>query len=110
MIVWVDSESSLLETFDKLTETSVIGLDTEFIRTNTFFPKLALLQISDGNDAWLIDVLSINDLSVFIRFFESSEKKFVLHSCAEDLEVLKHSLGLKLDNICLLYTSPSPRD
>ena len=99
MIVWVDSESLLLETFDKLTETSVIGLDTEFIRTNTFFPKLALLQISDGNDAWLIDVLSINDLSVFIRFFESSEKKFILHSCAEDLEVLRHSLGLKLDNI-----------
>ncbi|GIR40998.1 MAG: hypothetical protein CM15mP51_17780 [Porticoccaceae bacterium] len=75
MIVWVDSKSSLLETFDKLIETSVIGLDTEFIRTNTFFPKLALLQISDGNDAWLIDVLSINDLSVFSRFFESSEKK-----------------------------------
>ncbi len=92
MIVWVDSESSLLETFDKLIETSVIGLDTEFIRTNTFFPKLALLQISDGNDAWLIDVLSINDLSVFSRFFESSEKKFIFHSCEEDLEVLKHYL------------------
>lgn len=28
-----------------------IGLDTEFVRTNTFYAKLGLVQISDGKNA-----------------------------------------------------------
>ena len=64
-----------------------IAVDTEFMRTNTFYAKLGLLQISDGDKAFLIDPLAIDEWSGYQRLCES-ETTFILHSCSEDLSVL----------------------
>src|SRR5947199_10255531 len=40
-----------------------LGLDTEFIRTNTFYHRLGLVQVSDGRTSWLVDPLAARDLS-----------------------------------------------
>ncbi len=99
MKVWIDSRNELLEVFESLTNEKYIGLDTEFIRTNTFFPELALIQLSDGEKCWLVDVLSINDPTIFKAFFESGKNQFVMHACAEDLEVLHRAYDIELTNI-----------
>ena len=99
MKVWIDSRNELLEVFESLTNEKYIGLDTEFIRTNTFFTELALIQLSDGEKCWLVDVLSINDPTIFKAFFESGRNQFVMHACAEDLEVLHRAYDIELTNI-----------
>jgi ribonuclease D len=40
---------------------SAIALDTEFVRTRTYYPQLGLLQMFDGKQVSLIDPLGITD-------------------------------------------------
>jgi len=65
-----------------------LALDTEFIRTNTFYSKLGLLQIADSNACYLIDPLCITDWTKFSSLLSESECCFVIHSCSEDLNLL----------------------
>jgi ribonuclease D len=88
------SDSNQLQTcIRELKDFDIIAIDTEFIRTDTFFPILALVQIFNGESCWLIDPISISDLSPLKELLISSETLKVFHSCSEDIEVLSHTLG-----------------
>lgn len=96
---WIDSNSALQELCDRLENTPTLAVDTEFIRTDTFFPKLALIQLSDGETCWLIDVLAITQFAPLKFLFESDQVTLIFHACAEDLEVLDCALGIQPRNI-----------
>lgn len=74
-------------------EAPVLGLDTEFVRTNTFFHRLGLIQVSDGGTSWLIDPVAARDLSPLKEVFRSPGIK-VLHSASEDMEVFYRAMGV----------------
>ena len=99
MDYWIGSNYSLSQLCGRLENEDLIALDTEFIRTDTFFPKLALIQISDGSAHWLIDVLSITEYDALRSLLESPKRTVILHACGEDIEVLDHSLGISPPNI-----------
>ncbi|MFT6300331.1 MAG: ribonuclease D [Saprospiraceae bacterium] len=91
--VFVSTSEQLRVCVSKAAEYSAIAIDTEFIRTDTFFPILGLVQIFNGDDCWLIDPLAISDLSPLTELLINVSVIKVFHSCSEDLEVLKHVLG-----------------
>ena len=69
-----------------------LGVDTEFVRERTYFPRPGLIQFSDGVDAWLMDPVGLDgdaSLSGLIgaRMRDPGTTK-ILHSTGEDLEVL----------------------
>ncbi len=75
-----------------------IALDTEFVRTSTFFPKAGLVQVADADDCYLIDPLTITDWSSFAELLDDPGLVKVFHACSEDLEVCHRLTG----------TTPSP--
>ena len=95
MANWVDSNSKLQQMCDQLASVAKLAVDTEFIRTDTFYPKIALIQISDGTQCWLVDVLGIDDFSALKSIFENPDQQLIFHACAEDLEVLEYALDIK---------------
>ena len=94
----VDSDSLLHEMIGSCMSQSCIALDTEFIRTDTFFPKPALIQIFDGRQVYLVDPLKVEDLEPLKHLFLAPSVVKVMHSCSEDLEVFS----------CLVDCYPSP--
>ena len=70
-----------------------IALDTEFERRNTFFAKLALIQIHDGDRAWLVDPLALPDLSPIGTLLGAYRGTVVMHAPLEDLEILQRATG-----------------
>ncbi len=66
-----------------------MAVDTEFMRTDTFYPRLGLLQIADAEKQYLIDPIAISDLEILKATFTARTPLKVLHSCSEDLEVFK---------------------
>ena len=70
-----------------------IAIDTEFVRTNTFYPKIGLLQIADHSKCYLVDPLSIQDWSCFTDLLANPGCTFVIHSSGEDLNLLNTTLG-----------------
>ncbi len=71
-----------------------LALDTEFIRVNTFFPILGLLQVCDNQRSYLLDPLSITDWSAFSGILAAPGITKVLHSCSEDLVVFNEFFKL----------------
>ncbi|MCK9469213.1 MAG: ribonuclease D, partial [Porticoccaceae bacterium] len=86
--VLVTSEAELVRCHEACLQVPRIAFDTEFIRTDTFYPRIGLVQISDGATVWLVDPLAIDDLSPLVALIRNPEVVKVFHSCSEDLEVL----------------------
>ena len=95
----VTSEQRLNELCQSWLKQDVLAIDTEFDRTNTFFHKLALIQVYDGDEIYLIDPLVIDDLSAFGEVLKQESTLKVLHSCSEDLEALHNSYGFPMNSV-----------
>ncbi len=89
----ITQESDLQRVCHAARGKNAIALDTEFVRTRTFYPQLGLIQLYDGENVSLIDPLEIADMSPFVELLEDTNVIKVLHACGEDLEVFKHSFS-----------------
>ena len=89
----VTTDEMLRDCVAALSRCPAIAVDTEFMRTDTFYPILGLIQIYDGQHCWLIDPLAIDDLQPLAAVFDNGDITKVFHSCSEDLEVLQQALG-----------------
>lgn len=84
---YVTSHQQLTELCDQFAKAEHLAIDTEFVRTRTLFPKLGLIQISDGQTIALVDPVEIHDLSPVWQLLEDESLVKVIHACPEDLEV-----------------------
>ncbi|MFL6196378.1 MAG: ribonuclease D, partial [Thermoanaerobaculia bacterium] len=89
----IDSSPALAQAARRWAAAPVLGLDTEFVRTNTFYHRLGLIQVSDAEASWLVDPLAARDLTPLAEVFRSPGVK-VLHSASEDIEVFYRALGV----------------
>lgn len=64
-----------------------IALDTEFVRTRTYYPQLGLIQLYDGEQLSLIDPLPITEWQPFRALLQDLNVVKYLHAGSEDLEV-----------------------
>ncbi|KAB0550375.1 ribonuclease D [Pseudomonas argentinensis] len=92
-IVWIRDDASLAAQCAVWRKQPFVALDTEFMRVDTFYPIAGLLQVSEGERAYLIDPLLIGDWSPFAALLEDPQVIKVLHACSEDLEVLLRLTG-----------------
>ncbi len=65
-----------------------ISLDTEFMRTDTYYPVAGLIQVCDGQGSYFIDPLSIHNWQSFADLLAQPLVQKVLHAMGEDIEVL----------------------
>ncbi len=70
-----------------------IALDTEFVRTRTYYPQLGLIQVFDGEQVSLIDPLTITDWTPFRTLLQDRSITKFLHAGSEDLEVFLNVFG-----------------
>lgn len=91
--VLITENNELIQLCNKWNSLSVLALDTEFIRIDTFFPKLGLIQVCDNDGSFLLDPLTLTDWSAFNSILSNTSIIKVLHSCSEDLVVFKEFFG-----------------
>jgi len=97
-IVYIDTNEALALTCDTIRQSKVIFIDTEFHRETTYYPELALIQVSDGETTCCIDPLSITDFTPFLSLLTNPGITKVLHASGQDLEIFNQ----------LFNTLPSP--
>lgn len=90
---YIANDSDLAAATDSWRAAAVLGIDTEFIRIDTFYPTPALLQLSDGKQCWLIDVLHINNFAPLLEILTAPTIIKVIHAASEDLEVFDRLFG-----------------
>ncbi len=71
-----------------------ITVDTEFMRDNTFWPRLCLVQVAGPERAVAIDTLAPGmDLDPLIRIFRDPATVKVFHAARQDIEIFYHLSG-----------------
>ncbi|MGL5294079.1 MAG: ribonuclease D, partial [Aeromonas sp.] len=69
-----------------------LAIDTEFVRTRTYYPQLGLFQIFDGEHLALLDPLAL-DLTPLWQRLGREGQIAILHASGEDLELIQHQAG-----------------
>ena len=97
---------TLIETLDdlaylnqELLQKPFLGVDTEFRRTTKDNMKLALLQVNDEEEVYLIDAIQIKDPLSHASFLFSEDVIKIFHSCKEDLEAIFSWTNKEMKNI-----------
>jgi len=72
-----------------------ITVDTEFMRENTYWPILCLIQISDGKEAAAIDPLAKGvDLGPLLELLVNNENVLkIFHAGGQDVEIIHNLTG-----------------
>ncbi len=89
----VTSNHELTRLCRRWLEAGQIAVDTEFIRTRTFYPRLGLIQVADPESLYLLDAVALDDWSPFIEVLREPRVLKVLHSPSEDLELFDYLFG-----------------
>src|ERR1043166_6391263 len=92
----VETTPDLEQLLHELQPSPYIALDTEFMRDQTYWPKLCLLQVAaPGSTAAIIDPLASSmDLAPLYELIKSSAIVKGLHACRQDIEICGHLGGV----------------
>ena len=88
MFTFIDSSEDLAYLNKELLLRPYLGVDTEFRRTTKDNMRLALLQVNDDEEIFLIDAIAIDDPGENASFLFSKSVVKIFHSCKEDLEAI----------------------
>ena len=95
----LETKDSINNFVSKISSTNTIGLDTEFVRIRTYYPKLCLVQISSNSGTGCIDCLQRNNLNKVWQLIFNPNKLKIFHSARQDLEILFLIKGQIPENI-----------
>jgi len=90
----ITTTEALARLVDRLSGAPYVALDTEFMRDQTYWPILCLVQIAGPRDAAVIDALSPElDLSPLGPLLAAPETVKVFHAGRQDLEIFLRRFG-----------------
>lgn len=94
------NNDQLKQFFLKSQKDKIIGIDTEFFRVSTYYPKLCLIQLANKTSTVIIDPLSYNiNLSLIRKILFSKEIIKIFHAAYQDIEILFNLFGKIPKNI-----------
>lgn len=98
-VSWIDTDAALQEAASAWRAHPAIGVDTEFQRTDTFFPLPGLYQVAAGERVYLLDPLAIQSWDPFVECLVDPAMTKIMHACSEDLELIHHHLDVVPENV-----------
>ncbi|MCL1796921.1 MAG: ribonuclease D [Eggerthellaceae bacterium] len=85
----------MLEAFvQRSCSSSVLAIDTEFMREKTYYARLCLIQMATDTEAVVIDPFQVRDLTPLNALFENTEIVKLFHAAAQDLEIIYRVCGM----------------
>lgn len=91
----VDSNDDLGALIESLRGAPYLALDTEFMRDQTYWPKLCLIQVAAPGMEAIVDPLADGiDLAPFYELLKTPGVVKVLHAARQDIEIFHHQGGM----------------
>ena len=91
----IADSKTLADLCDRLSDAHFVAVDTEFMRENSYWPDLCLIQIADDKEAAAIDPKAPGlDLKPLLDLLvENEEVLKVFHAGGQDLEIIHNLTG-----------------
>ena len=91
----ITKTEDLAEACARLAQSPFTAIDTEFMREQTFWPKLCLIQMAGEGTEALVDSLAPGlDLQPFFDLMVNERVLKVFHSGRQDIEIVHHLAGI----------------
>jgi ribonuclease D len=90
---FVDTQEQLSALCASLKGSEWLAIDTEFIREKTYYPRLCLVQVCNGEIAACVDPLALDNLDPLLEILYDPGTLKVLHAARQDLEIFLHDHG-----------------
>lgn len=90
----VNDSETLAVLCERLKAHDTICVDTEFMRENTYYPELCLVQVASAEDAFAFDPLADGlDMSPFLTLLADDSLLKVMHAGGQDIEIFVNLTG-----------------
>lgn len=91
----VTTSQDLTQACQRLSDSDFVAVDTEFMREQTFWPQLCLVQIASPEEALILDPMAPGlDLSPFWALMANERVAKVFHAARQDIEIVFAKTGL----------------
>ncbi|HHJ80594.1 MAG TPA: ribonuclease D [Candidatus Tenderia electrophaga] len=84
---FITQTAELEQLCQQLSQSEFVTVDTEFVREQTYYPQLALIQIADQQTIACLDPRAIDDLSALKTLFSNPAVTKVFHAAGQDMEI-----------------------
>lgn len=91
--LYIVDQSALSDFCASLRGTPWLALDTEFIREQTYYPQLCLIQVAGVDQVACIDPLALPSLDPLLELLYDTTIVKILHAAQQDLEIFQHLYG-----------------
>lgn len=92
--MYIATQENLVAFAERARSSSVLAVDTEFLREKTYYAKLCLLQMATDDETVIIDPFGVDDLTVLSAVFEDERVMKLFHAASQDLEILLREVGV----------------
>ena len=92
-IEYIDNHADLEQACERLGNSQVLCVDTEFHRETTYYPKLALIQLATPQHTVCVDPLAIQNLQPLQILFANTHIIKVFHAAWQDMEIFLNIFG-----------------
>ena len=91
----IEDSATLADLCARLSKSRFVAIDTEFMRENTFYPELCLIQIADANEAAAIDPKAPGlDMQPLLDLMtDNADVLKVFHAGGQDIEIIYNLTG-----------------
>ncbi|RHW17080.1 ribonuclease D [Sphingomonas gilva] len=91
----ITDSAALANLCARLADSPFVAVDTEFMRENSYWPELCLIQIADENEAAAIDPMAPGiDLKPLLDLLTTNEDVLkVFHAGGQDIEIVHNLTG-----------------
>lgn len=91
----ITTTDKLAELCERLAKSDFVAVDTEFMRENTYWPELCLVQIANTEEAAAIDPLADGlDMTPLLDLLTDNEEVLkVFHAGGQDVEIIYNATG-----------------
>ncbi|MGM5481413.1 MAG: ribonuclease D [Nanobdellota archaeon] len=85
---------------NKLSQQEIIGVDFECENNlHHYGAYLTLIQISDGEKDYIIDVIELKNINKLLDIFENEQIEKIFHDVSFDLRMLEHQFKTSVNNL-----------
>ncbi len=98
-LIMIEDTAALESMVDSLRDAPVVGVDTESDSFHHYQEKVCLIQLSDLKNDYIVDPLSIDDMSSLGEIMANPKQVKILHGADYDIVCLKRDFEFTFDNI-----------
>ena len=97
--VWVATQTKLQALVKELSKQSIVAVDTESNSLHAYREQVCLIQFSTSETDYLVDPLTLDDITILGEIFASSKIEKIFHAAEYDLICLKRDFDFHVTNI-----------